>query len=246
MTFGSEELSRAFYEALGADGLAARTCPEWDALILGDLAQLLSPRSRILDVGCGYGRIAVPLALAGHRVAGLDLSETMVRAAQTAAEAAGVSIAFVVGSMTEMPYADSSFDGVLCLWSAFHELLHETEQEQALREMWRVLAPGGLAIVEGALYTPPTEHEILAGERAGDTLRTKVNGRGPPIRGDKGCLGAIGGEAGWGRRRSGSLRSPPLRRPHPELFLTFHQGDISIGEKEGTFLPVYNSGALSA
>jgi hypothetical protein len=30
-----------------------------------------------------------------------------------------------------------------------------------------------------------------------------------------------------GRRRGGSLRSPPRRRPHPELFLTFHQGDIS-------------------
>jgi len=173
MTFGSEEISRAFYEVLGADGLAARTRPEWDAPILHDLTELLSPGCRILDVGCGYGRIAVPLALAGHRVSGLDLSETMVRAAQTAAEAAGVSIAFVVGSMTEMPYADSSFDGVLCLWSAFHELLHETEQEQALREMWRVLAPGGLAIVEGALYTPPTEHEILAGERAGDGHRVR-------------------------------------------------------------------------
>lgn len=173
MTFGSEELSRAFYDALGADGLAARTRPEWEALILHDLAELLSPGSRILDVGCGYGRIAVPLALAGHRVSGLDLSETMIRAAQTGAEAAGVPIAFVVGSMTEMPYADSSFDSVLCLWSAFHELLHETEQEQALREMWRVLAPGGLAIVEGALYTPPTEHEILAGERAGDGHRVR-------------------------------------------------------------------------
>jgi SAM-dependent methyltransferase len=175
VNFESEELSRAFYEELGAAGLAERTRPEWDALILHDLAELLSPGSRILDVGCGYGRITVPLALAGHRLSGLDLSETMIRAARAGAEAAAVPIAFVVGSMTELPYADSSFDAVLCLWSAFHELLSESEQEQTLREMWRVLAPGGLAIVEGAPYTEPTESEILVGKRAGDGHRVRLD-----------------------------------------------------------------------
>ena len=40
-----------------------------------------------------------------------------------------------------------------------------------------------------------------------------AEGKTATIRGDKGCLGAIGGEAGWGRRRSGSLHSPPLRGP---------------------------------
>ena len=73
------------------------------------------------------------------------------------------------------------------------------------------------------------------------SARTRANGRRRTIRGGVVCLGPTAGVAGWGRRRSGSLRSPPRRRPHPELFLTFHQGDISICEKEGTFLPVDNS-----
>ena len=175
MTFESEHTSRAFYDAMGADGLAGRTRPEWDALILRDLAELLSSDGRILDVGCGYGRIAVPLALAGRRVWGLDLSDTMIRAARARAETDGAEVAFTVGSMTDLPYPDSSFDHVLCLWSAFHELLNESEQERALREMWRVLAPGGLAIIEGASYTPPTEAEILAGERTGDGHRVRLD-----------------------------------------------------------------------
>jgi ubiquinone/menaquinone biosynthesis C-methylase UbiE len=177
------DLSRAFYDALGADRLAARTTREWDALTLRDLAEFLSPCSRILDVGCGYGRIALPLALAGHRVSGLDISETMIRAAQAGAEAAGVPIALGVGSMTDIPYPDSSFESVLCLWSAFHELLRESEQAQALREMWRVLSRGGIAIIEGALYTPSMDFEAPSGERVSKRSRIRhdmVEGRPNP------------------------------------------------------------------
>jgi SAM-dependent methyltransferase len=81
MTYESESISRAFYAALTPAGLAARTRTEWDEIILRDLAELLPRASRILDVGCGYGRLAVPLAVAGHQVKGLDLSPTMVEAA---------------------------------------------------------------------------------------------------------------------------------------------------------------------
>lgn len=156
----SERMSRSFYEALGEEGLAARTRPEWDARIMADLAEFLPPNQRILDVGCGYGRIAVPLALAGHQVSGLDLSEALIRAARSRATAAGAAIEFVVGSMADLPYPDDSFDRVLCLWSAFHELLVEPEQRRALHEMWRVLAPDGLCLIEGAPYEEAEAHRV--------------------------------------------------------------------------------------
>lgn len=54
----SEQLSASFYDQLGSEGLAARTNPAWDAQILHNLGKLLSPAQDILDVGCGYGRIA--------------------------------------------------------------------------------------------------------------------------------------------------------------------------------------------
>jgi SAM-dependent methyltransferase len=173
MTYESESISRAFYAALTPAGLAGRTRTEWDEIILRDLAELLPRASRILDVGCGYGRLAVPLAVAGHQVKGLDLSPTMIEAAQENAAAAGVSIPFVVGSMTDLPYDEASFDVVLCLWSAFHELLEVDAQTLAIQEMWRVLAGDGSGLIEGPPYTSPTAEEIASGARRGVEHRVR-------------------------------------------------------------------------
>src|ERR1035437_10386044 len=171
MTYESESISRAFYAALTPAGLAARARTEWDEIILRDLAELLPRASRILDVGCGYGRLAVPLAVAGHQVKGLDLSPTMIEAAQE--NAAGVSIPFVVGSMTDLPYDDASFDVVLCLWSAFHELLEVDAQTLAIQEMWRVLVRDGFGFIEGPPYTSPTDEEIASSYRRGVEHRVR-------------------------------------------------------------------------
>ena len=171
MPYDSEAIARAFYAALTPAGLARRTRADSDALILRELAELLPPASRILDVGCGYGRIAVPLAIAGHAVQGLDVSPTMIEAARANAATAGLDIPFVVGSMTDLPFDDASFDVVLCLWSAFHELLEVDAQVRAIHEMWRVLAENGFALIEGPCYAPPTADEIAGGIRRGDGHR---------------------------------------------------------------------------
>lgn len=183
VAYESEAIARAFYEALTPAGLTGRTRPEWDDMTLAELAELIPPASRILDVGCGYGRIAVPLAVAGHQVRGLDLSPTMIEAALQNATAAAVAIPFVVGSMTDLPYEDASFDVVLCLWSAFHELLEVDAQISAVREMWRVLTGDGFGLIEGPPYTSPTPEEIASGEPRGDVNRVRrdlVDGRPNP------------------------------------------------------------------
>jgi SAM-dependent methyltransferase len=69
--------------------------------------------------------------------------------------------------MTELPYPSASFDAVICLWSAFHELLEEPAQVQALAEMWRVLAPGGFALIEGPCYEEASPDDIESGVRRG-------------------------------------------------------------------------------
>jgi SAM-dependent methyltransferase len=144
--------SRAFYRALGLAGLAIRTKPDWDAQIVATLVPMLPAGGRVLDVGCGYGRIAVPLAGRGFLVTGLDIAPNLLLAARSRARQRGLSIRFDQGSMTTLPYADGSFDAAICLWSAFYELTEEAEQTAALREMRRVLRPGGVAVIEGPVF----------------------------------------------------------------------------------------------
>jgi SAM-dependent methyltransferase len=167
----SEEISRSFYAQLGADGLANRTRAEWDEMIAAAVIESLPDRAHVLDVGCGYGRISLPLARAGHEIEGLDLSPNLIEAARAAAAAEGLAVGFTLGSMTSLPYAADSFDAVVCLWSAFHELLEEDEQVRTVAEMWRVLRPGGFALIEGRLYEEPSAAEIESGERRGPDHR---------------------------------------------------------------------------
>jgi SAM-dependent methyltransferase len=103
----------------------------------------------------------------GTTLVGLDLSEPLVAAARLAAAEAGLSIAYDVGSMCELPYGGESFDAAVCLWSAFAELLAEPEQIAAVAELSRVLRPGGFALVEGPCFRPPTDAEIASGARGG-------------------------------------------------------------------------------
>jgi ubiquinone/menaquinone biosynthesis C-methylase UbiE len=110
---------------------------------------------RVLDVGCGKGRFARVLQdqYPGAEIWGLDISEEMLRFVP-----AGIHTR--AGSMTELPFAGSTFDAVY----ATESLEHAVEIERAVNEMCRVLKPGGkLAIIDknaehwGKLKTPAWE-----------------------------------------------------------------------------------------
>lgn len=169
----SEEISRSFYAQLGAEGLANRTRREFDEKQVASVIEMLPKDGRVLDLGCGYGRVTLPLARAGYGIEGLDLSPNLIEAARRAADAEGLSIGFTVGSMTSLPYPSAAFDAVICLWSAFHELLDEEVQTETISEMWRVLRPGGFALIEGPLYGEPSEEEIRSGARRGPEHRVE-------------------------------------------------------------------------
>jgi ubiquinone/menaquinone biosynthesis C-methylase UbiE len=139
------------YKGLGMEGFLAR----WYAKTTGkDLAELrrlaeslasrLTPGSRILEVAPGPGYLAIELARLGdYRVVGLDISKTFVRLATENAHKAGVQVAFHHGDAAAMPFDAESFDLVVCR-AAFKNFSLPVE---ALKEMWRVLRPGGKALI---------------------------------------------------------------------------------------------------
>jgi SAM-dependent methyltransferase len=163
--------SRSSYAELGVEGLVSRTTPEKDAQIVAAVEEMLAGRQTVLDLCCGYGRISLPLRRAGHVVRGLDISPNLIAAGRAAAEKEELSIDWAIGSMTDLPYRSDSFDAVICLWTAFHELFGEDEQLSTIWEISRVLKPGGLALIEGPVWGPATAQEIATGIRQGPGQR---------------------------------------------------------------------------
>lgn len=103
----------------------------------------LKPGSRILEVAPGPGYLAVELAKYGFKVTGLDISKSFVEIAQANAREANVAIDFRLGNASQMPLPGDSFDFVVCR-AAFKNF---TEPAHAIQEMYRVLTPGGKALI---------------------------------------------------------------------------------------------------
>lgn len=93
----------------------------------------------ILDVGCGTGRYLVPLERAGFDVLGIDISCAALRTLSSSYQLASADL-------RSLPFAGSSFDAIMCFGALQH--LSCFEREVAVRELFRVLKPQGLAFLE--------------------------------------------------------------------------------------------------
>jgi 2-polyprenyl-6-hydroxyphenyl methylase/3-demethylubiquinone-9 3-methyltransferase len=94
----------------------------------------------LLDVGCGGGLLAEEFHVMGYQVYGIDLSEKSISVANAHANAQGYKLHYQVGSATQLPFDDSTFDIVSCC----DVLEHIPNWETAIVEASRVLRSGGL------------------------------------------------------------------------------------------------------
>jgi SAM-dependent methyltransferase len=123
----------------------------------GDLDLYLALAARtggpILELGCGTGRVAVPLAAAGHEVTAVDIDPAMLERARRRADAAGAAVGgrieFVEADMLrlDLPSAGSFRLAIIALNSLFL-LATRAAQREAFAAMARHLASGGLAVVD--------------------------------------------------------------------------------------------------
>jgi SAM-dependent methyltransferase len=124
----------------------------------------LTSGTRLLDVGCGSGELSLGLAAAVGTLTGVDADPQEITAARTRAEASGVSNAtFEVGDVYALAAADGRFDVVFA-----HSVLEALDRPaNAIAQMSRVLAPGGLLAVASVEYGGL----ILAGPHSALTRR---------------------------------------------------------------------------
>lgn len=130
-----------------------------------DLAEL-TDGDRFLDVGCGPGAAIENASRTGAQVFGIDPSPSMVARARKRVPEADVKVA----SAEEIPFPDNQFTVVINVLS-FH---HWADREAGLREILRVLAPGGrLHVVEGLLRDGKDGHGLSRQEA--EVLATRLH-----------------------------------------------------------------------
>ena len=98
---------------------------------------------RVLEVGCGTGNISLELARRGAQVVGLDVSGPMLAAAQQKTRQQGFTLALIQGLAGALPFAEAGFDGVISILA----LDFIPDRPGAVREMVRVLRPGGFLVL---------------------------------------------------------------------------------------------------
>jgi ubiquinone/menaquinone biosynthesis C-methylase UbiE len=109
------------------------------------VADQVAGGASVLEVAPGPGYLAIELAKLGpYRIVGLDISESFVRMAAENAKAAGVAATFLRGDAASMPFDSESFDLIMCR-AAFKNF---SDPVRALNEMYRVLKPGGKALIQ--------------------------------------------------------------------------------------------------
>jgi SAM-dependent methyltransferase len=139
---------RDFFHGLALDVWREGVPPEQTAAELRFLERTLAlPRgARILDVPCGAGRHAIPLAERGFEVTGVDLSEEHLDQGRRRAEAATVDIEWRHSEMRDLPW-EAHFDAGLCLGNSFGYVDREGTQAY-LRAMGRALKAGARFILD--------------------------------------------------------------------------------------------------
>jgi len=127
-----------FYDWENARTMGRRDVGYWTRFITGT-------RGRVLELGCGTGRLAMPLAKAARQVVGIDLSSQMLTRgiARARRRPPRARPRLVRGDMRHLPLADASIDCVVAGYGVLQSLTSDDDLHATLTDVARVLMPGG-------------------------------------------------------------------------------------------------------
>ncbi len=178
-SFFGEDYFEIYRDVLSAE----RTAEE----VAGIVALLgLDAGARVLDVACGHGRHAIPLAKRGFEVTGYDLTELFIERARADAAEQGADVRWVRGDMRELAF-DGEFDAAINVFTAFGYFEDPEDDLETLRGIRRALRPGGRFLLETlhrdglpARFLPQNAHKtpngtIVLQERVWDLARDVID-----------------------------------------------------------------------
>lgn len=141
--------SDGYYGELYLDSVADLLTPRLSALEAAAIARLLALArgERVLDLACGHGRHAWPLAADVQLLVGVDRSRPYLRRAADSGGAIARPPRFACADLFALPFADGTFDAAFS-WYASLFMYDEARNLSALLELARVLRPGGRAVVQ--------------------------------------------------------------------------------------------------
>jgi ubiquinone/menaquinone biosynthesis C-methylase UbiE len=134
-----------FYDWENARTLGRKDVAFWTRVASG-------VEGRVLELGCGTGRISLPLARAGARIVGVDRSALMLERAARRARRLNVPsragarrrITLVRSDIRALPFADEAFAAVLAPYGVLQSLIRDRDLSSTLASVARVIKPGGL------------------------------------------------------------------------------------------------------
>ncbi|MBS3781482.1 MAG: class I SAM-dependent methyltransferase [Candidatus Thermoplasmatota archaeon] len=121
----------------------------------------------VLELGCGTGRITIPIARDGHKIIGLDLSEKLLKRAKEKSKKDDLNIDWIIGDMRDFSL-DKRFNLIFIPFNTIHHILTLEDMEKVLENVKEHLEPNGRFMVE--LFNPDLdilnrdpkeEHEVL-------------------------------------------------------------------------------------
>jgi ubiquinone/menaquinone biosynthesis C-methylase UbiE len=101
----------------------------------------------ILDIACGPGRTAIPLAQNGYKITGIDFIPEMLNTARCRAKERFLNIKLLLMDAVEMDFPDESFHNIVFLYNSFELIWKRSNRFKILKEVYRILKPGGYFIL---------------------------------------------------------------------------------------------------